>query len=149
VELWVAKGDPSGLGRRKGLPGPRGDQCTFLLGKGGEEVQHEWVNVRSKLSDQEWDLVGHEAADEVNVATQAVELGHRNVASELPSHSQCGLELWSSVERVRALAGLDLDELAGHRETFGLGELRQGLPLSLYTQPRAPLLGRRDADVGD
>ena len=38
-----------------------------------------------KLGDQEGDLVGHEATDEVNVAAEAVQLGHRLVTPEFPS----------------------------------------------------------------
>ena len=80
VELWVTKGHPACLCSREGLPGPCADQRALLLGKGGEEVQDERVNVRPKLGDQEGHLVGHEAADEVNVAAEPVQLGHGHVA---------------------------------------------------------------------
>jgi hypothetical protein len=39
-------------------------------------VEQEGVYIRAKLRDQERDLVGHKATDEVNVAAKAVQLGY-------------------------------------------------------------------------
>jgi hypothetical protein len=52
----------------------RGNEGAFLLRQCGEQVQHERINVRPKLRDQEGHLVGHEATDEMDVAAKAVQL---------------------------------------------------------------------------
>ena len=100
-------------------------------------MQHERVNVRSKLSDKEGHLVSHEPGDEVNVAAQTIQLGNRHVAPEFPCGGESCLELRSSVQGVRPLAGLHLNELACDRKPFDLSEVRECLPLGLYAQARA------------
>jgi hypothetical protein len=41
-------------------------------------MQHERVNVGPELGDQERHPVGHQAADEVNIAAETIELGDDN-----------------------------------------------------------------------
>jgi hypothetical protein len=54
----------------------RGDHRALFLCQRSKQMQNERVNVWAKLADQERHAVSHEAADEVNVATEAVQLGH-------------------------------------------------------------------------
>ena len=93
--------------------------------------------------------MGHQAADEVNVAREPVELGDRHRASLPAAIGQSGGELRTPVEGVGALAGLDLDVFPADLETLGFGKASQRMPLGLYAQSRAPLLGGADADVAD
>ena len=62
----------------------RVNQRALLLGESGKEVEDEGVNVRAEFGDQEGHLVSHKAADEVNIATEAVQPRHRLVAAEFP-----------------------------------------------------------------
>jgi hypothetical protein len=66
----------------KGLTGPRGNEGAFLLRKGGEKVQHEWVNVRAKFRDQEGHLVSHQAAYEMNVPAETIRVGNRGATCQ-------------------------------------------------------------------
>ena len=63
-----------------------------------------------KLSDHEGHAVSHQAADEVNVATEPVQLcdGHR--APLAPCFAQRSRKLRAPLEGVGALAGLNLNE---------------------------------------
>ena len=67
--------------------GPAGSVSRLArapFGQRGEQVQDERVNVRPKLGDQEGHLVSHEAADEMYVTAEAIQLRHCNVTPELP-----------------------------------------------------------------
>jgi hypothetical protein len=46
--------------------------------RGSKEVEHQRVNVSAKLGDHERNAMGHETTDEVNIATEAVQLGQRD-----------------------------------------------------------------------
>ena len=83
--------------------------------------------------------MNHEPTDEMHVAAEAIQLGDGDVASLFPRCSQCGPELRSAVEGIRALARFDFYKLAGDLETFSLGKVAEGLPLGLDTQSRAAL----------
>ena len=54
-----------------------------------------------------------------------------------------------AVERVRAFAGLGLDELGDDRETFRLGEALDGRALRFNPEARALLLFCGDTVVGN
>jgi hypothetical protein len=60
-----------------------------------------------------------------------------------------GLELRSPVNRVSALAGLDLHKLLGDFEPLCSREARQRVALGFEPETRTPLLRGRNADVGD
>ena len=40
-------------------------------------MENEGVNIGSKVRDQEWHSVDHQAADEVDISSEAVQLGDR------------------------------------------------------------------------
>lgn len=93
--------------------------------------------------------MGHETADEMNVPAEAVQLGDGDVAPVFPCGCECGLELWSAVQRVCALAGFYLDELSDNLKALSSGEVAQSCPLGLNAQARPTLLGSGNADVRD
>jgi hypothetical protein len=104
-------------------------------------VQHEWVNVSAQLSDHERDTVRHQAADEMNVAAEPVQLGHGDMALEFFGSGESGLELGAAVKRISTVARLDLQELPGHFEALNLREARKGVALRFNPKTRASLLG--------
>jgi len=122
------------LAAARACRGACADQGALLLGQRGKQVKDEWVYVWAQLGDQEGDFVSHQPADEMNVAAEAVQLGHRHVAPELPSRSQGRLELRPTVQRVRAFAGLHLDKLTGNGEVLGFREVLKCLPLGFNAQ---------------
>jgi hypothetical protein len=70
-----------------------------------------------------------------NDGVQAIELGHDDRAPLRPPRSQrCG-QLGPSVQRIGALASLDLHELANDFELFCLGKSRDEFVLGLSTAP--------------
>jgi hypothetical protein len=85
----------------------------------------------------------------MNVAAEAVELGDGYSAFPPAGICQGRLELRATVERVRSLASLDLDEFADDLEVFSMSEAGQCLPLRFDTEPRPTLLGRGNSDVSD
>ncbi len=85
----------------------------------------------------------------MNVTREPVELGDGDRA-RLPvaaGASQGGGELRAAVERIGALARLDLSELGGDLEALGLGEAGDGGALGVEPEPRAALLSRRDPKI--
>jgi hypothetical protein len=72
----------------------------------------------------------------VNVAAETVQLGDGHMALELPCSRQGRLELWSALQRVRALAGFNIHKLAGNFETLSPSELGQCVALRFNAQPR-------------
>ena len=71
----------------------RRDQPTLLLGQRGVEVQQERIDVGTQLGDDELDALRHQAADEVNVAAEPVQLGDRDRALAMFGLSQRGSQL--------------------------------------------------------
>ena len=63
--------------------------------------------------------------------------------------SERGLELRATLERIRALAGFDLDELGGDLEPLGPGEPGDGGALRLDPETRAALLRTGNAQISD
>ena len=94
-------------------------------------------------------LMGHQAGDEVNVTGQAVELRDDNRGLELPGGGQGGGELRPAIERVGALARLDLAEGLGQGVAFGLGKAGERGLLRFEAEAGASLAGGRNAGVGD
>ena len=70
IERSIVKSDPRAMG----------DHCALLLGEGGVQVQQERLDVGSEIGDQKRRFVRHEAADEVHVARQPIELVDRDRA---------------------------------------------------------------------
>ena len=90
-----------------------------------------------------------QAADEVNVTRQPVELGDDDRRLQLLGPAERRCKLGALVQGVGAFAGLDLDELFHDLLTFAVGELRDGLPLRLQTQAGTTLGLATGADVAD
>ena len=81
---------------------------------------------------------------------EPIELGDGNGRLALPAGlGQGGGELRAAVERVGALARLDLSEFGGDLETLSLGKAGDGGALGVEPEPRAALLASADPVVGD
>ena len=94
-------------------------------------------------------LCVNQARDEVHVAGQAVELRDDNRRLELPGGGQSSRELRPAIERVSALACLDLAEGLGQVVALDLGEASERRDLSFKAKTRAALLRGRDPGVDD
>jgi hypothetical protein len=114
-------------GSQGGLGSGR-DDGALLLGEGGIQVQQERLDVGAQLGDEERRLVRHQAADEMHVTRQPIELGNGDGGglSVTASCSERGGELWPAIESVSALPRLDLGELRDDLEPLGLGEPGDG-----------------------
>jgi hypothetical protein len=82
--------------------------------------------------------VRHQARDEVNVAAEAVQLGHCNRASLAPSIAESSGKLWTA--GVSTLARLDLHEDFDQLKAFSSREARQGFALGFNAKTGAALL---------
>jgi hypothetical protein len=81
----VAENLPTGFGGGKSGFRALRDHRPLLLGEGGVQVQQERLDIGAEIGDQKRRLVRHEAADEVHVAREAVELGDRDRARIRPA----------------------------------------------------------------
>jgi hypothetical protein len=94
-------------------------------------VQHERVRVAAQLGDDERSSPRHKARDEGDVSRQPVQLRDDDRRLDLSRRRErCG-QLRPALERVRPLAGLNLDELANDVEALGRGKGRNRLALRL------------------
>jgi hypothetical protein len=75
----------------------------------------------------------------MHLPRQPVELGDSDRAgpSVAAGFGQGGGELRAAIERVRALARLDLNMLGDELEPLGLGESGDGSPLGINAEPGA------------
>ena len=125
--------DPSCFGGSQRVLGPRRDHASFLLGQRGVEVQHEGVGIGAQLRGDERHPRGHQSGDEGDVTRQPIELGDDDGAARLFRSCQRLRELRPTFQRIGALAGLDLDELARDGETLAFAELVNGTTLRFET----------------
>jgi hypothetical protein len=58
---------------------------ALALGEGRVQVQHERLDVRAQLRDDEWDPMGHQAGNEMDVSAEAIERGNRDGAFTVPA----------------------------------------------------------------
>ncbi len=86
----------------------------------------------------------------MDVPAEAIELGNRDGAFTVPAGlGESGGELRAALDRVGALAGLDLDELADDLVTLGGCESGNRGALGIDPETRAALLASADPEVGD
>src|SRR5437764_13753741 len=90
------------------LAGPLRDELALLLGEAGVKVQDERIDVGAELRDHERHPVGHEAADEVHVSAQPVELRDNDRALAASSRGAGAGELRTTIQGVGTLARFDL-----------------------------------------
>jgi len=74
----------------------------------------------------------------VNVPAETVQLGDGDVTPALPCGCQCGLELWPAVQRVRALAGFYLHELADNLNSSALANWLRAVLWASMPKPERP-----------
>ncbi len=80
-------------------------------------------------------MLGHETGNERDVAREPVELGDDDRAFAGATGGQSRGELGPPIQRVRALACLDLDELGGELESLGLRKALDGYFLGFDSEP--------------
>jgi hypothetical protein len=76
IELWFTQPNPTRLGRRKRRFGPNANERTIFLCESRKQMQDERVYVGAEFSDHEGHRVGHQTTDEMNVATEPIQLRH-------------------------------------------------------------------------
>jgi hypothetical protein len=133
-KLGASKFYAARLGTRERVTRPCGNHHALLLRERGEQVQDERINVCAKLGDNELHALCHEPRDEMDIATKTVELRHRDGAATATSFCECSGELRAPVDRISALAGLNLNELASDAEAFGSREACERVPLCLKAE---------------
>jgi hypothetical protein len=134
----VAKGLPTGLrGGERGLRALRNHRA-LLLSERGIQMQQEGLDLRAEVGDQKRRLMRHEAANEMHVARQSIELGDggRRSFAVTAGLGQRGGELWASAERVGAPARL------GKLAKCDMAGEKQSLPVQLPQRARCPTATR-------
>src|ERR1019366_6613314 len=99
-------------------------------------MQHERIRISAQLCNDERGFVRHQTADEMDVATEPVELGNDDGGLVLLCCLQCRGELRSAIERIGALASLDLIERLQQVVAFSLSEPGERLLLGLEAKAR-------------
>jgi hypothetical protein len=131
ASIEAAQLEPLGFLRRKGIPRALRDHPALFLGKSGIKVKHERVRVSAQLCHNERRLMGHQAADEMDVAAQSIEFGDDDRRLSLPGGLERGGKLRPAIERIGALAGFDLFERLGKVIALSNSEPLQGGQLRL------------------
>ena len=75
-------------------------------------MKHERVRVRAQLRNDEGHTMAHQAADEMHVAGEPVELRHQHGAFRLPGVRERRRKLGTALKRVGTLASLNFGALA-------------------------------------
>jgi hypothetical protein len=88
------------LSRPESLTSPDRYQGTFFLCERGKEVKDERINVSAQFGDHKRYPMSHEAANEVNISAEAVQLGYGDVAFELLGGRQSCPELRAAVHGI-------------------------------------------------
>jgi hypothetical protein len=107
------------------------------------------MSTRPNRAGDERHLMDHQAADEVHVAAEPIQLGDDDLSPDLPGRLDSRCQLGPSIERVSTFAGLDLHELGCDGVALFPGEPGDRLSLSLQTETAATLPGSRHPDVAD
>jgi hypothetical protein len=145
----VAELHASDLGRLQPGGGALTDHSPLLLGQGRVDVQGERVDVAAERSDDERHPLRHQTGDERHVSRQAIELGDRHWRLEPLRRLQGRVQLRPAVQRVAALARLDLGELGDDIEALRGGEGGNGGALGLEAQAGPTLLLGGHAMIGN
>ncbi len=85
-------------------------------------MQHERIGIGSEFGNDKGNTLRHQPGDEGHVARQPVQLRDDDRALAGTCGGEGCSQLWPSVERIGALAGLYLDVLGGEFDAFRLGE---------------------------
>jgi hypothetical protein len=133
--------------RRQCRAGSLRDQVPLLLGQGGVEMEHEGIRVGPQLGHDERHPLRHQAADEGDVAAQAIQLGDDHRALRPPGCGQSGSEMGAAVQSIGTLARFDLDDFVDDGVAFRFREPANATTLRLDAEAAAPLFLRRHPDV--
>jgi hypothetical protein len=87
----------------------------------------------------------------VDVAAQPVELGYgdRRRPALPAGRGERITEFRATIERIGALAALDLDKLVGDLEALGFGEATNRSALGVESESGSALLAGRNPEIGD
>jgi integrase len=98
------------------------------------------MSIGSQLSDDERDPLSHQTADEMDIAAEPIEFRDDDRALQPAGYLESRGKLLPAVERVSALASLDLGESLYDVAALGSGKPGDGIALGLEVKPRAALL---------
>jgi hypothetical protein len=76
----------------------------------------------------------------MNIAAKAIELGYCHRTPQPAGFGECRGKLGAAIERVGALACLNLHEHAAQLKALCRGEANESFPLRLNPEPRSALL---------
>ena len=111
-------------------------------------MQRERIDVATKRRHQKGHALHHQIGDERNIARQAVKFSDSHMAFRFLRCLQRSAQLWPALERIAALARLDLSELSQDLKVLSLGKCDDSAPLRLEAKAALTLRGG-DAIVRD
>jgi hypothetical protein len=79
-------------------------------------MEHERIGIDTQLAGDERHPLRHQVGNECDITRKPIQLGHGHFALGLLRRRQCSSQLRPPVERIGALAGFCLRELAGDSE---------------------------------
>lgn len=122
VDMRITQNDPTRLSLLEGLTGAGRDHFPLLFSKGGIDMEHEGIDPQPQFSDDEGHTLGHQAADEMDVSRQSIQLADQNGRLMLPRHRHRSQQSGPTIHRIAALACLDFDFLPNDRDIIVVGE---------------------------
>jgi len=81
-------------------------------------VQHEGVCVPTKLGDNKWYALSHQAGHKSDVARETIQLGDDYAALRSLRRRQRSGQLRASVQSIRSLPGFGLNIFSSYRQGF-------------------------------
>jgi len=99
IEVRVAQLHTACLGSCQRRLGTLRDQRALLFSQGRVDVEHKRICVATQRRDDERDLVGHQACDETDVASQPIQLGNDDRALQFLRYRKSLAKLWARVIR--------------------------------------------------
>ena len=94
-------------------------------------MQHVWIDIGTKLGNNERYAMYHEPADEVDIPGEPVELRDRDRAFALPRHVESAGQLRPELECVGSLTGFNFGKFSDDLEPVRLREPLQRVALGL------------------
>ncbi len=144
-ELRVTQDNTALLGRLKARRGTLRDHAPLLLGKGCVDVQRERIDVAPQCGHQEGNALHHQIGDERDIARQAVKFRDSHMAFRFLRCLQRSAQLRPALERIAALARLDLSEINQDLKALSLGKRDDSAPLRPEAKAAPALLRGGDA----
>src|ERR1035437_3389341 len=112
----------------------------LLLSQRRKKMQHKRIAPSPEFRHNERNSLHHQTRDEVHIAGDPIQLRYHNRAAAGLGASQGCQQLRPTLQSIRALAGLDFNKFRHELKALSLNKSPDGFALSLYAQPRFPLL---------